>query len=131
MGTSGPFFMAPLHPSPHQHQCSWAQGLTSKAQAPDNVEEKDGSEDTIERDVGDEETSIVADGPGQVLPRETIRGGTAPPSLALCPDHRCARNTSHAPLGKGVPSWPRRSWAPGPRSSRCLLTQGLCDGLCF
>ena len=42
-----------------------------KTQAPDEVEEKDGSQNTIERDVGDEETGVVADGPGQVLWRET------------------------------------------------------------
>ena len=37
-------------------------------QEPDEVKEKDGSQDTKERDVGDEETGIVADGPGQVHP---------------------------------------------------------------
>lgn len=47
-----------------------AQGLTGKAQAPDEVEEKEGSQDAIERDVRNEEAGIVADGPGQVLQRE-------------------------------------------------------------
>ena len=37
-------------------------------QEPDEVEEKDGSQDTIERDVADEEMGIVADDPGQVYP---------------------------------------------------------------
>lgn len=61
-----------LTSNPHQHQCLGAEGLVaSKTQAPDEVEEKDGSQDTIERDVGDEETGVVADGPGQVLRRET------------------------------------------------------------
>ena len=36
-------------------------------QEPDKVKEKDGSQDSIERDVGDA-TGIVADGPGQVHP---------------------------------------------------------------
>lgn len=69
--TSELFLMAPSHQSPHQYLCSGPQGLTSKTQAPDEVEEKDGSQDAIERGVGAEETGIVADGPGQVLPRET------------------------------------------------------------
>ena len=61
-----------LTSNPHQHQCLGAEGLVaSKTQAPDEVEEKDGSQNTIERDVGDEETGVVADGPGQVLWRET------------------------------------------------------------
>lgn len=68
--------------------CSGAKGLVaSKTQAPDEVEEKDGSQDTIERDVGDEETGVVADGPGQVLRRET----------------RLDMGVSHPP-GHGVPT---------------------------
>lgn len=34
---------------------------------PDKREETQGSQDAIERDVGDEITQVVADGPGQVL----------------------------------------------------------------
>ena len=107
VGTSEPFLMGASHQSPHQCQCSRAQGLlTSKAQAPDEVEENDGSQDTIERDVGDEETGIVADGPGQVLPRETVRYGSVPPApgygfptTGVC--------TQHLPLTAG-PRGPRK-----------------------
>ena len=38
-----------LTSNPHQHQCLGAEGLVaSKTQAPDEIEEKDGSQDTIE-----------------------------------------------------------------------------------
>lgn len=61
--------------------------MTGKAQAPDEVEEEGGSEDAVERSVGEEETGVVADGPGQVLPRETRLDREGPSSLGLWPHH--------------------------------------------
>lgn len=98
----GPRIKAPISAS-----ARGAQGLlTSKAQAPDEVEENDGPQDTIKRDVGDEETGIVADGPGQVLRRETVRCGSVPPA----PRHGFPTTgvcTQHLPLTAG-PRGPRK-----------------------
>lgn len=131
MDTSEPFLTGPSRPSPHQGWCS-AQGLTSKAGAPDEVEENDGSQDAIERDVSDEESGIVADGPGQVLQRETRLDARWPH-----PPWHCALTTGvytapHVPRQvQENPNRPLGSWAPGPLSTRHLLPQGVCGCLCF
>jgi hypothetical protein len=40
-------------------------GMNQKSsQVPDEVEENEGSQDAVERDVGEEETQVVANSPG-------------------------------------------------------------------
>lgn len=78
VGTSEPLLRVPLMKAPSAPMLG-GPGFASEAQAPDEVEEEDRSQDAIERNVGDEETDVVADGPGQVLPRETRWMWDGPP----------------------------------------------------
>lgn len=56
---------------------------------PDKGEETQGSQDAIERDVGEEVAQVVADGPGQVLGGERKHQASLCPSQVTCPCWGC------------------------------------------